>query len=131
MLEYYVLKYDVNRKEAVRYNIFQNIHISERTEKETRKYLRSPKKYTYKKFQSNEVLYGFEAFCEEIKMIIKCELWSRRQYEISVGDAFETDCSKLEKWDGYGQCEKNIEVIAREVIYQYKQQRKGKDEIQN
>lgn len=131
MLEYYILKYDANRKEVVRYNIFQNIHIYERTEKETKKYLRSPKKYSRKKFLSEEILYGFEAFCEEIKMIIKCELWSRRQYEISVGDAFETDCDKLEKLDGYYQCEKNIPVIAREVIYQYKQKRKAKNEVQD
>ena len=46
------------------------------------------------------------------------------EYEISVGDIFEKDCNKLEKWDCYMQTKPNIPMIARECIYQYKQQRK-------
>ena len=46
------------------------------------------------------------------------------EYEISVGDAFEKDCNKLEKWDCYAQAKPNIPMIARECIYQYKEQRK-------
>ena len=49
------------------------------------------------------IIYGFEGFCRKLKMIIMCEENSRREYEISVGDAFETDCNKLEKWDCYNQ----------------------------
>lgn len=47
--------------------------------------------------------------------------WSRVEYEISVGAPFETDCNKLKKIDCYYQCEKNIPMIAREIIWQYKQ----------
>ena len=46
---------------------------------------------------------------------------------MSVGDAFEKDCKKLEKWDCYGQAKPNMKMIAREVIWQYKQQKKTKD----
>jgi hypothetical protein len=48
--------------------------------------------------------------------------WSRVEYEISVGDAFEDDLDNFEKWDCYQQCVPNIPMITREVIWQYKQQ---------
>ena len=46
------------------------------------------------------------------------------EYEIAVGGAFTTDCNKLEKWDCYMQAKSNVPMIARECIYQYKEQRK-------
>ena len=122
--EYYVLNYDCNVKKIVPFNIFRNILVQEWAEKAVRKYLRSPKNFTYKSFDGKEILHGFDAFVREIDGIIKSEEWSRREYEISVGDLFETDCNKLEKWDCYGQAHMNMEMIAREVIYQYKQQKK-------
>ena len=48
--EYYVLNYDTNKKKVIPYNIFRNINVQECTEREMRKYLRSPKNYTYKSF---------------------------------------------------------------------------------
>ena len=125
--EYYVLNYDTNKKNVIPFNIFRNIHVQECTEREIRKYLRSPKNYTYKSFDGKEEIYGFDALVKEIDGIIKWQEWSRRQYEVSVGDAFEDNCEKLEKWDCYGQAHMNIEMIAREVIRQYKQQKKEKD----
>ena len=122
--EYYVLNYDINKNKVIPYNIFRNIKVQECTEREIRKYLRSPKNYTYKSFDGKEEIYGFDALVKEVDHIIKWQEWSRRQYEISVGDAFEDDCEKLEKWDCYGQAHMNIEMIAREVIYKYKQQKK-------
>ena len=122
--EYYVLNYDCNAKKIVPFNIFRNIHVQEWAEKAVRKYLRSPKNFTYKSFDGKQVLRGFDAFVKELDGIIKSEEWSRREYEISVGDAFEDDCEKLEKWDCYGQTHMNMEMIAREVIWQYKQQKK-------
>lgn len=122
--EYYVLNYNHNEQKVKSYNIFNNIHVQEYTEKAIRKYLRNPKKFTYKSFDGKEVLYGFDAFVRELDGIIQWQEWSRREYEVSVGDAFETDCEKLEKWDCYGQAKPNIEMIAREVIWQYKQQKK-------
>lgn len=119
--EFYVLNYDSSKKKVIPFNIFRNIYVQEYTEKEVKKYLRSPKNYVYKSFDGKEEIHGFDGLVKEIDGIIKWQEWGRREYEISVGDAFESDCDKLEKWDCYMQCEKNIEAITREVIYQYKQ----------
>lgn len=101
--EYYVLNYDHNKQKVEPFNIFRNIHVQEYTEKTIRKYVRNPKKFTYKSFDGKEEIYGFDALVKEIDSIIRWQEWSRREYEVSVGDAFETDCEKLEKWDCYGQ----------------------------
>ena len=123
--EFYVLNYNSNRNKVVMYNIFNNIRVQEYTEKAVRKYLRSPKNFKYTPFfKTEETIYGFDALVKEIDSIIHWQEWSRREYECSVGDAFTTDCSKLEKIDCYYQAHANIEMIAREVIYQYKQQLK-------
>ena len=126
--KFYVLNYNFNKHKVEMFNIFRNIHVQEETEKEVRKYLRSPKKYYYQKYDFNtkkyNYIYGFDGLCETIKSLIMWQEWSRVEYEISVGDAFEQDIDNLEKWDCYMQCEPNIEVITREVIYQYKQQNK-------
>lgn len=125
--KYYVLNYDCNAKKIVPFNIFRNIHVQEWTEKAVRKYLRSPKNFTYKSFDDKEILHGFDAFVKELDGIVAWQEHWRCVYEVSVGDAFETDCNKLEKWDCYGQAHMNIEMIAREVIWQYKEQKKAKD----
>lgn len=127
--QFYVLNYDFNKKKVINYNIFNNIRVQEWTEKAVRKYLRSPKKFKHiiqyeNKFLGREeiAIYGFDAFVEEIRRTIAWQEYGRRQYEISVGDAFTSDCTKLEKWDCYDQCKPNMKMIAREVIYQYKEQ---------
>lgn len=125
--EYYVLNYDCNKKKVIPFNIFRNINVQEYTEREVRKYLRSPKNYTYKSFNEKEEIYGLDALVKEIDHIIKWQEWGRRGYEVSVGDAFETDCEKLEKWDCYGQAAPNMKMITHEVIRQYKEQKKAKD----
>ena len=130
--EFYVLNYDFNKKKVVNYNVFNNIRVQEWTEKEVRKYLRAPKKYKHivqyeNKFLGREeiAIYGFDALVEEIDRTIKWGEWSKREYEISVGDAFETDINKLEKWDTYSQAHPNAEIIAYTVIRQYKEQLKN------
>ena len=70
------------------------------------------------------VVYGFEALVKEIDSIIAWQERGRREYEVSIGDAFETDCEKLEKWDCYGQAKPNMKMITYEVIRQYKEQKK-------
>lgn len=128
--EYYVLNYNFNGKKVEMFNIFNNWYLQAETEKEIRKYLRSPSKYYYQKydFSTKEYchIYGFDGLCETIKSLIMWQEWSRVEYEISVGDAFETDLDKFEKWDCYEQCKPNIPIIVREVIWQYKQQLKEK-----
>lgn len=124
--EYYVLNYNPNAKKIEPFNIFRNCYVQEYIEKAIKKYLRSPKNYKYERY-GEDTLYGFEGLCKEIERIIQWQEWSRREYEISVGDAFEKDCEYLEKWDCYMQAKSNIPMIARECIYQYKQQRKEEE----
>ena len=124
--EYYVLNCNPNTKNIEPFNIFRNCYVQEYTEKAIKKYLRSPKNYKYEKY-GEDTLYGFEGLCKEIERIIQWQEWSRCEYEISVGDAFEKDCNKLEKWDCYMQTKPNIPMIARECIYQYKEQRKEEE----
>lgn len=155
MFEYYVMNYDFNRKKVYMFNIFRNHYVKERTEKAIKKYLRSPSKYKYIKQYKNPYLnqdeiaiYGFEALCAELRMILMNQFWSRREYEISVSDAFIYEIydivrdldkytnidelkmeltkqnernARLEKWDVFKELESNIPIIARECIYQYKQ----------
>ncbi len=134
--EYYVLNYNFNKKKVENFNIFQNCLVQEYTEKAVRKYLRAPKKFKHIVQYENKLLgreeialYGFDALVEEIDRTIAWQERGRREYECSVGDAFTTDCNKLEKIDCYYQSKPNMKIIAREVIWQYKQQLKGeKDE---
>lgn len=122
--EYYVLNYDINKNKVIPYNIFRNINVQECTEREIRKYIRSPKNYTYKSFDGQEVIYGFDALVKELDSIIRWQEWGRSEYEMSCGYKFETDCNKLQSTDCYEQCKPNMGMIAREVIWQYKQQKK-------
>ena len=152
-LKYYVLNLDKKRKRIVPFNIFDNYYVQEQTEKEIKKYLRSPKNYKYESFFKDEKpLYGFEGLCKRFESILKHEEWSRCEYEIAVGSIFITELSdivrsvergeidndnileeikkkdernnKLEKWDCFQQAKNNIPMIMRECIYQYKQYQK-------
>ena len=121
--EFYVLNYDFNNKKVINFNIFNNILVQERAEKAVKKYLRSPKNFTYTPYNNNEeILYGFDALVKELDRTIAWQEYGRREYEISVGDAFETDCNKLKKLDCYQQTKPNMVIIAHEVIRQYKEQ---------
>ena len=153
--EYYVLNHDFNRDKIELFNIFDNYYVQERTEKEIRKYLRNPKNYKYDSFfKEEEPVYGFDGLCKRFEQILRCEEWARCEYEIAVGGIFITELSdiiraverkeiaiddvyeeiqkknkynsKLEKWDCFQQAQKNIPMIMRECIWQYKQQKKEK-----
>lgn len=118
--EYYVLNYNTNSKKVEFYNVFNNIYVQECTEKEIKKYLRSPSKY------ESYDLCGFDGLCEKIRRIIMWQEWSRCEYEMGVCNKFETDINKIQHTDCYEQCVPNISIIVRECIYQYKKQKKGK-----
>lgn len=151
--EYYVLNYDHNKDKIVLFNIFDNYYVQEQTEKEIRKYIRNPKNYKYDSFfKDEEPVYGFDGLCKRFETILRCEEWARCEYEIAVGGIFITELSdiirevergeigaddiyeeiqkknkyssKLEKWDCFQQAQKNIHMIMRECIWQYKQQKK-------
>ena len=154
--EYYVLNYNSNTKKIEPFNIFRNCYVQEYTEKAVRKYLRSPKNYKYDSFfKDEESVYGFDGLCKRFEQILRHEEWSRCEYEIAVGGIFITELSdivrevergeiavediyeeiqrrnkrnsKLEKWDCFQQAQKNIPMIMRECIRQYKEQKKAKD----
>lgn len=154
--EYYVLNYNPNAKKIEPFNIFRNCYVQEYTEKAVRKYLRSPKNYKYESFfKDEESVYGFDGLCKRFEQILRHEEWSRCEYEIAVGGIFITELSdivrevergeiavediyeeiqkrnkrnsKLEKWDCFQQTQKNIPMIMRECIRQYKEQRKEKE----
>ena len=125
--EYYVLNYDHNKQKVESFNIFRNIHVQEYTEKTIRKYVRNPKKFTYKSFDGQEEIHGFDALVKELDSIIRWQEWGRSEYEMSCGYKFVTHCKKLQATDCYEQCKPNMKMIAREVIWQYKQQKKTKD----
>ena len=154
--EYYVLNHNFNKDKIELFNIFDNYYVQEWTEKEIRKYIRSPKNYKYESlFKDEKTAYGFDGLCKRFEQILRCEEWSRCEYEIAVGGIFITELSdiiravereeitvdevyeeiqkknkrnsKLEKWDCFRQAQKNIPMIMRECIWQYKQQKKTKD----
>ena len=129
------MNYNPNTKKIEPFNIFRNYYVQEYTEKAIKKHLRSPKNYKYVVQHKNDFLgreeiavYGFDALVKEIDSIIAWQERGRREYECSVGDAFTTDCNKLEKIDCYYQSKPNMKIIAREVIFQYKKQLKEKNE---
>ena len=78
--EYYVLNYNHNEQQVKPYNIFNNVYVQEYTEKAVRKYLRNPKKFTYKSFDGKEEIYGFDALVREVDGIIAWQEKYRRQY---------------------------------------------------
>lgn len=129
--EFYVLNYDTNAKRVTNYNIFNNWIVYEETFEEVKKYWKNPVEYCYSDNISNEdsYIYGFKAFYMALSRIIKYQEWSRREYEIFVGNAFEDDIKKFEKWDCYYQAAPNIKVIAREVIRSYKEWLRNKSDI--
>lgn len=153
LFEYYVLNYNFNRDKIELFNIFDNYYVQEQTEKEIKKYLRSPKDYKYESFfKDEEPIYGFDGLCKQFESILRHEEWARCEYEIAVGSIFITELSdivrsvergeidndnileeikkkeernnKLEKWDCFQQAKNNIPMIMRECIYQYKQYQK-------
>lgn len=127
-LEFYVLNYNINAKKVENFNIFRNSRVNRETIKAVKKYLRAPRKYEYKDWTKKTSIFGFDGLKEEIRHIIMCEEWARCEYEISVGDAFESDPSKLEKWDCYRQAVANIDIITRDVIAQYKMKLKEEND---
>ena len=103
--EFYVLNYDCNARKVINFNIFQNWQVTVNVNEAVEKYSR------------NEM--NIEELREEIRKIIAWQEWGRREYEISVGDAFETNCDKLEKWDCYAQALPNINLITEMCVNKY------------
>ena len=95
--EFKVLYFDFNAKELKTYNI-----ITENLLEEFKKKSKSLTSTTDKKKALDDYfLYRY---------------WSRREYELFIGDAFEEDISKYKKVDIYTQIQMNFDVIYNLVI---------------
>lgn len=105
-LVFYVLNYDINNKKVVMYNIFNNIKVKEATLELLDKYYD----------ETTGEYMDFDEFVTELKQIVAWQERARREYEISVGDAFETDLKKFEKLDCYSQFEPNAEMFAQYLL---------------
>lgn len=100
-LKWYVLNYDFNRKKVENFNIFRNIRFVEGVQDLLEHYI------------------TFEDFVEKLESELKYAFWSKREYEISVSDAFETDLNKYEKIDVYSQVKPNVRILAKYIIDNY------------
>lgn len=121
--EYYVMNDNFNKHHVEPFNIFSNHRVNTETVKAVKRYLRNPSKFSCKYYIQVDTLCGFDAFVKELDIIIGCEEWARCEYEIMVNGLFsDDDCAQ--KIDCYSQCKPNMAMIAREVIWQYKQQTK-------
>ena len=101
-LEWFVLNYDFNRKKIENYNIFRNFYFIENVKKLLEEHL------------------TFEDFIIQLDKKLRYSFWSKREYEISVGDAFEENLNKYEKIDVYFQVKPNIKILAKYIIDNYK-----------
>ena len=95
--EFNVLYFDFNAKELKPYNIITEDLLKEFKKKT--KTLTSIK--DKKKVLDDYFLYYY---------------WSRREYELFIGDAFEEDISKYNKVDIYTQIQMNFDVIYKLVV---------------
>ena len=103
-VKWFVLNYDFNSKKVVDYNIFNNIKFSKGV---------------------NELVEEYDGDFNEFKLnlesLAKYCFWSKREYEISVGDLWEQDMEKYEKIDVYRQLSKNIDVLATYILSEKEQ----------
>lgn len=96
-LEWNVLNYDWNSKKIVPYNVCCVID-------------REPELQKLLKTHTDR-----DTFNKQLRRWCMYHFWSKIEYEISVGDAFEDDMNKLEKWDIYGQIMLNFERFSNYV----------------
>lgn len=151
MFKHYVINWNTNKRKAEMFNVFDNCTVHECTEKIVKKYLRAPSKYTYENFNGEidtgfegfckellniikwqewgrceyEIAVGsiFTTELRDILPVIK-EFIAEGKDIKDFKEYLENQDKRnliLEKWDCYDQCVLNIEEIAREVIYQYRE----------
>lgn len=111
---YYALNHDFNRDKIYFYNVFNNCKVYEYTIKLCNDYWKG--KYTY------------DEFVKKLDGIIKWEEWSRCEYEIVVSGLF-TEKEHSEKIDCWQQAHENIDLIAMQVINEYKRKHPRKKQI--
>ena len=103
-MKWYVLNYDWNRKKVCSFNIFDSCRFSQ----------------GIKELLDNFVT--MDKFIEDLTKEIKYCFWSKREYEISVGDAFDTNFDNYEKIDVSQQVLPNIDALAKYIIDKHNEQ---------
>ena len=97
-MEYYVLNYDFNKKELYYFNIFNNIRFLETVEYALDNYIDK------------------KDFKEKIDTGLKSVFWSRREYELFIGDAFEENLDMYKKIDAYSQIKPNLDILVDYIL---------------
>ena len=110
-LNWYVLNYDFNNKKVVDFNIFDSYRFSNGVMDLVNE-IKSDAKYIL----VGE--YDYDYFVKKLEDEARYAFWSKREYEISVSDAFETNLDMYEKIDVYRQVSMNIKQLADYIIAQ-------------
>ena len=101
-MEWYVLNYNFNLKKIEPINIFNYGNLLEEI------------KEIYKEYIERKE--DIEFFENKINSQLLYYFWSKREYEISVGDLFEKDLEKYEKIDVYYQVKMNFKVFIEYLL---------------
>lgn len=101
-MEWYVLNYNFNLKKIEPINIFNYGNFLKDIKEIYKEYIKRKEDIEFFENKINsELLYYF---------------WSKREYEISVGDLFEKDLEKYEKIDVYYQVKMNFKVFIEYLL---------------
>lgn len=112
---FYALRHDFNKDKIYFFNIFDNSLVYESTVKACDDYWKG--KYTY------------DEFVKELDKTIMWQEWSRIEYEIDVASHLYEEGDKLTRIDCYDQAHANIDLIATQVINEYKRKHPRKKQI--
>lgn len=97
-LKFYILIDDFNRKTLEEYNIFQNVNMCQFIDEYEKEYKKDKDR---------------EKFLYELDRILKYSFWSKCEYEVEIGDLFDTYVKKV---DVYQRVKPNINIIADLII---------------
>ena len=97
-MKWYVLNYSWNDKKIKPFNIFNSVRFCKALNKSLKNFVTMDK------------------FKEELKSDLMYAFWSKREYEISVGDLCEGDICKYQKIDDYEQVLPNLDILAEYII---------------
>ena len=100
-MKWYVLNYDWNSKKVKPFNIFNSVRFSKCLQKSLEEFITMD---DFKKDLQRNLMYSF---------------WSKREYEISVGDLHENDMEKYQRFDIYDQVLPNLDILAEYIIECY------------
>ena len=102
-MEWYVLNYNLNKRKLEYYNIFNNVRFSEGIEDILNTLRLYPDRW-------------YEDFKEAVKIKLMSAFWCRREYELSIGDAFDDDLDNYEKIDIYSQVLPNLDHLCNYIL---------------